>query len=101
MEWFLGGDLNLPHNKFSGRVVKQKRELIFFLDLHVLNKSISWFSEMILWIIGVGLFYRANNGVICFAINHLNNVILNKWKIVAHLAWEMLQKTLNKNVSYP
>jgi hypothetical protein len=46
----LGGDLNLPDNEFGGRVVKQKTKLIIFLELHVLNKRIPWFREMVLWI---------------------------------------------------
>jgi hypothetical protein len=50
MKWKLGGDLNLPDNEFGRRVVKQKTKLIIFLELHVLNKRIKWFSEMVLWI---------------------------------------------------
>jgi hypothetical protein len=96
MEWKLGGDLNLPDNEFSGRVVKQKTKLIIFLELHVLNKIIPWFCEMVLWIKSAGLLDRANSGVIHFEINNLNSVIPSKWKIVAHLAWEMLQ---NKEMS--
>jgi hypothetical protein len=46
----LGGGLNLPDNEFGGRVVKQEAKLIIFLELHVLNKRIPWFSEMVLWI---------------------------------------------------
>jgi hypothetical protein len=88
----LGSDLNLPDNEFSGRVVKQKTKLIILLELHVLNKTIPWFSQMVLWIKSVGLLDGANGGVISFEINHLNSVILSEWKIVAHMAWEMLQR---------
>jgi hypothetical protein len=78
-------------------VVKQKAKLIIFLELHVLSKSIPWFSEMVLWIKSVGLLDRANDGVISFKINQLNSMILSKWQIVTHLAREMLQNKQNKS----
>jgi hypothetical protein len=91
MKWKLGGDLYLPDNEFGGRVVKQEAKLIIFLELHVLNKRIPWFSEMVLWIKSVRLLDSAHGGVISFKINHLNFMIFSKWQIVTHLAWEMLQ----------
>jgi hypothetical protein len=79
-------------------MVKQKRYHIFFLQLHVLDKLIPRFCEMVLRIRSVRLFNRAKHDVIIFEVDHLNNLIPTKRIIVADFAWKMLHKTLKNCV---